>query len=156
MKKTAVAILVALASACAPHVLPGTDIKETKETRAMYGVVQQWVKAMNDRDVAGVLAVVAPDYFDEAGTPDPADDLDRGRLEKALTEDFARVEGTKLAVTIRHMDVEPGAQTAAVELYYDSYYRVVTPSGAIPRRDADVYRLRMKKADGAWKIASGI
>ncbi len=154
MKTTRLALLLALAAACAPRLLPGTDVKETKDTRAIYDVIQKWVDAMNARDVPGVLSVVAPDYFDDAGTPDPSDDLDRGKLEKALTDDLAKVEGSKLAVTIRRID--PTGDTATAELYYDSYYRVQTPSGPVPRRDSDVYRLKLKKEGGAWKITSGL
>ncbi len=154
MKKTALALLLALAAACAPRLLPGTDVKDTRDTRAIYDVVQRWVAAMNAHDVAGVMAAVAPDYFDDGGTPDPSDDLDRARLEKALTDDFARVEGTKLGVTIRRIDVD--GPNATAELYYDSYYRVQTPAGSVPRRDSDVYRLRLKNEGGAWKIVAGI
>ncbi len=154
MTTTRLALLLALGAACAPRLLPGTDVKETTDTRAIYDVIQQWVNAMNARDVPGVLALVAPDYFDDAGTTDPSDDLDRGRVEKALTEDLARVEGSKLSVTIRRIDADGANATA--ELYYDSYYRVQTPSGAMPRRDSDVYRLKLKKLGGAWKITSGL
>jgi ketosteroid isomerase-like protein len=154
MKTTRLALLLALGAACAPRLLPGTDVKETTDTRAIYDVIQGWVDAMNARDVPRVLALVSPDYFDDAGTTDPSDDLDRGRVEKALTEDLARVEGWKLSVTIRRIDVEGASGTA--ELYYDSYYRVQTPSGAMPRRDSDVYRLKLKKLEGAWKITSGL
>ncbi len=154
MKTTRLALLLAAAAACAPRLLPGTDVKETRDTRAIYEVIQRWVNAMNAHDVAGVMAEVAPDYFDDAGTPDPADDMDRARLEKSLGEDFARVEGSKLAVTIRRIDVTGPSATA--ELYYDSYYRVQTPAGPVPRRDSDVYRLRLKNEGGAWKIVAGI
>jgi ketosteroid isomerase-like protein len=154
MKTTRLALLLALSAACAPRLLPGTDVKETKDTRAIYDVIQKWVDAMNARDVPAVLGVVAADYFDDAGTPDPADDLDRGKLEKALTDDLTKVEGSKLAVTIRRIDVTGDAGTA--ELYYDSYYRVQTPTGPVPRRDSDVYRLKLKREGGAWKITSGL
>jgi ketosteroid isomerase-like protein len=154
MKTIGLAILLAVAAGCGARVLPGTDIRDTRDTRAIYDIIGQWVKAMNARDAGAVLAVVSPDYFDDAGTPDPADDLDRERLEKALVDDFARVEGAKLAVTVRRIDVEGDGATA--ELFYDSYYRVQTPAGAIPRRDSDVYRLRLKKAGGEWKIVGGL
>ncbi len=155
MKKTGLALVLAVA-ACAPKLLPGTDVKETRDTRAIYDVIQQWVKAMNEKNVAGVLALVAPDYYDDAGTPDPSDDMDREKLERTLAEDFARIEGQKLGVTIRRIDVDGAAGTATAELYYDSYYRVRTPAGEIPRRDSDVYRLRLKKLADAWKITGGL
>ncbi len=157
MKTIRLAILVALAAACGLRTLPGTDVPETRDTRAIYDVVQQWVTAMNERNAAGVLAVTAPDYFDDAGTPDPTDDLDRGKLEQVLPEIFSKVEGAKLAVTIRRIDVDKSAGTATAELYYDSYYRVQTPANQpVPRRDSDVYRLKLKKEQGAWKIVAGI
>lgn len=156
MKTLRLAALLALAAACAPRMLPGTDVPENRETRAIYDLIGRWVKAMNERDAAGVLALAAPDYFDDGGTPDPADDLDRGRLEASLAEDLARVEGSKLAVTIRRIDVEDGAAAATAELYYDSYYRVQTPAGPVPRRDSDVYKLKLRKVEAAWKIAGGL
>ncbi|HET8541828.1 MAG TPA: hypothetical protein VFL83_18265 [Anaeromyxobacter sp.] len=156
MKTTRIAILLALAAGCGLRTLPGTDVPSTSDTRAIYDVIQRWVTAMNDRDAEGVLAVVAAQYFDDAGTPDPGDDLDRGRLEKALPEDFARVEGTKLAVTIRRIDVDDKAGTATAELYYDSYYRVQTPNAPVPRRDSDVYKLKLKRLAEGWRITAGL
>ncbi len=147
-------LLVLAAGACAPKKLPGTDVRETRDTRAIYGVLHDYVDAMNKRDVAAILANVASDYFDDAGTPDPGDDLDRERLEKALAADFARIEGSKLSVQIRKIEVQE--DQAFAELFYDSYYRVQTPAGPVPRRDADVHRLRLKKVQGGWRISSGL
>jgi ketosteroid isomerase-like protein len=150
----ALLLLAVAGAACSPKRLPGTDIRETDDTRAIYAVVQEYVRAMNARDGAAVLAQVSPDYFDDAGTPEPADDLDRERLEKALVEDLARVESTKLGVTLRKIEVQGDAGFA--EIFYDSYYRVQTPSGPVARRDSDVHRLRLKRLDGAWKIQGGL
>jgi ketosteroid isomerase-like protein len=148
-------VLAALAAAaCAPKRIPGTDIEDTRENRAVYSVLEDYVQAMNQRDPAAVLTQVSDDYFDDAGTPEPADDLDRGRLEKALAEDLARVEASKLAVSLRKIEV--AGDTAFAEIFYDSYYRVQTPGGPVPRRDSDVHRVRLKKVEGAWKITGGL
>ncbi len=142
------------ASACSAKRIPGTEIRDTKDNRAVYDVVDEYVRAMNKRDPNAVLALVSPDYFDDAGTPDPADDLDREHLEKALVQDLARVENERLAVTMRKIDVTDG--TAYAEIFFDNYYRVQTPAGAVPRRDTDVHRIRLKKIDGQWKIYAGL
>jgi ketosteroid isomerase-like protein len=143
-----------LAAACTPARIPGTDIADTRENRAVYAVIDDYVKAMNKRDPDAVLALVAPDYFDDAGTPDAGDDLDRERLEKVLKQDLGRVETEKLSVSLRKIEVQDGA--AFAEIFYDNYYRVQTPAGAIPRRDSDVHRIRLKKLDGKWKIVAGL
>lgn len=153
-KRLALPLALLLALACAPARIPGTDIADTKENRAVYEVIDEYVRAMNRRDPAAVLALVSDDYFDDAGTPEPGDDLDRERLGKALEKDLKSVETERLAVSVRKIDVQDG--TAFAEIFYDNYYRVQTPAGAIPRRDSDVHRVRLKKIDGKWKITSGL
>jgi ketosteroid isomerase-like protein len=155
MTRSLTVLLVALAGvACSPKRLPGTDIRETQDSKAIYDVVQEYVRAMNARDAAAVLAQVAPDYFDDAGTPEPGDDLDRQGLERALAEDLARVDSTRLALTLRKIETQD--DTAFAEVFYESYYRVQTASGPVARRDADVHRVRLKRVEGAWKIAGGL
>lgn len=146
--------LLAAATACAPRLIPGTEVKDTKENRAVYDVVDAYVKAMNKRDAAAVLALVAPDYFDDAGTPEPGDDLDRAALEKSLAQDLAKLETERLALTIRRIDVQD--QTGFAEVFYDNYYRVQTPAGPVARRDTDVHRIRVKREAGRWLIAAGL
>jgi ketosteroid isomerase-like protein len=153
-KRLALSLAFLAAAACAPKRIPGTEIRDTAENRAVYAVVEEVVNAMNKRDAAAVLAQVAPDYFDDAGTPEPADDLDRERLEKSIAADFARVEAAKLAVSVRKIEVQEA--TAFAEVFYDSYYRVQTPAGPVPRRDSDVHRIRLKKVSGEWKVVAGL
>jgi ketosteroid isomerase-like protein len=154
LRKTLLAVAALAAAGCSPRRIPGTDIKETRETRAVYDAVQSYRQALEKRDAAAVLALVAPTYFDTAGTPDPSDDLDRARLEASLPQDLARAEGVKLDFTVRKIEV--AGDEAFAELFFDSYYRVQTPGGAIPRRDSDVHRVRFQKLDGSWKIVSGL
>jgi ketosteroid isomerase-like protein len=140
--------------ACSPKRLPGTDIRETPDTQAIYAVVEAYVNALNARDAERVLAHVAPDYLDDAGTPEATDDLDRAQLERAIVEDLGRVDSSKLALTLRKIEVE--GDTAFAEVFYDSYYRVRTETGMVPRRDSDVNRIRLRRVEGEWKISSGL
>lgn len=152
--RLALPLALLVAAACSPRRIPGTELRDTQENRAIYAVIEEYVRGMNQRDAAVVLAQVAPDYFDDAGTPEPADDLDRERLEKGLAQDLARVEAAKLAVSFRKIEIQDDA--AFAEIFYDSSYRVQTPAGPVPRRDSDVHRIRLKKVSGQWKIAAGL
>ncbi len=147
-------LLALAASACAPSLLPGTQVKDTRENRAVFQVVQTYREAMERRDAAAVLALAAPDYFDISGTPDPGDDVDRATLEQRLPQDLARVDAVKLDLSVRRLEVK--GDLADVEVFYDGWYRVKTPSGAVPRRDSDVHRMRLRKADGRWLFTSGL
>lgn len=153
-KRLALPLALLVAAACSPRRIPGTELRDTRENRAIYAVIEEYVRGMNQRDAAVVLAQVAPDYFDDAGTPEPGDDLDRERLEKGLAQDLAKVEAAKLAVSFRKIEIQDDA--AFAEIFYDSSYRVQTPAGPVPRRDSDVHRIRLKKVSGQWKIAAGL
>jgi hypothetical protein len=144
----------AVALACAPRLIPGTDIEDTAKNRGVYDAIEAYRVAMEKRDAGAVLALVAPDYFDDAGTPDPSDDMDRARLEQALPADLAKLDSLKLSLTVRKIEVKD--DTALADVLYDSYYRVVTPAGPVPKRESDVHRMRFRKVDGAWKITSGL
>jgi hypothetical protein len=148
------ALLAALAAACAPRLIPGTEIRATSENRAVYDVVLKYREALEKRDVAGVLALVSPAYYDTAGTPDPADDLDRARLEASLNQELPKADSVKLDFTLRRIEVS--GDEAQAEIFYDAFYRVKTNTTVVPRRDSDVQRLRLKKIDNQWKFVSGL
>jgi hypothetical protein len=150
----ALAVALAAAAGCSPKRIPGTQIESTPDTRAVLDVVRSYRQALEKRDVPGVLALVAPTYFDTAGTSDPADDLDRAGLEAALAQDMGRAEGVRVDFTVRKIEV--AGDDAEAELFYETYYRVQTPGGPVPRRDADIHRMKLKKLAGEWKIVAGL
>lgn len=104
--RTALIALAALAAAaCEPRRIPGTEIASTPDTRAVYDAVEQYRQAFEKHDVNGILTLVAPGYYDTAGTPDPADDLDRARLEESLKAELPKADSLKVEFTIRRIDV---------------------------------------------------
>jgi hypothetical protein len=148
------ALAATLAAGCAPHHLPGTEIPSTPDTRAIYETLERYRQALEKRDVDGILALVAPSYYDTAGTPDPTDDLDRPRLEAALRDQLPKAESLKVDFTIRRIDV--AGDDAQAEIFFDSFYRVKTPTTTVPRRDSDVQRLKLRRIDNRWLFLSGL
>lgn len=148
-------VLLALAAAgCTPSLIPGTGVEDTSDNRAVYQVVQTYREAMDRRDAAAVLALVAPDYFDTAGTPAPEDDVNHAILQERIPQDLGKVDAVKLDITVRKIDVKD--DRAVAEVFYDGWYRVKTPTGAVPRRDSDVHRMKLRKVDERWLFTSGI
>ena len=87
-----VALLAAVAlSACNTRRIPGTDIKDNTDTRAIIATIDAYRLAAERRDAGAVLALVSPKYFDDAGTPDPGDDVDFQQLKKRIAEDYQRL-----------------------------------------------------------------
>lgn len=154
IRRLAVVSLAAAALACAPRLLPGTDILDTRDSRAIAGQLEAYRQAYEKLDAAGVMALVAPDYFDNSGTPSPDDDVNRAGLEKRLG-DLQALEELRLELTLRRLSVKGDDATA--EVFFDQYYRVKTPEGrAVPRHDQDVHQLKLKRIDGRWLFVSGL
>jgi hypothetical protein len=154
---TAALLALALgATACAGARLPGTDIRSTPETRGVFDTLGAYRDALEKRDAGAVLALVAPDYYDPAGTPEPGDDLDRAGLELQLTKDLAALESIKVSMTLRRIDLDAERAGAQAEVFFEQYYKVHTPSGLVPRRDADVQRFRLKRVGERWLFVSGL
>lgn len=154
MNVRALAPAVLLLAACAAHRIEGTDIADTADNRAIFGVVQAYAEALQRKDAAALLALASPDYFDNSGTADPADDLDFARLEQTLPADLGKLESLRVQVQVRGVSVD--GDKAVVELWSDGWYRIQTAQGIVPRRDQDLHRMRLVRREGAWKIVSGL
>ncbi len=148
------ALAAATLAACAPSLIPGTNVQDTKANREVYGVLKAYVEAMQKKDAAAVLALTAPDYFDNAGTPTPEDDLDRASLERALAGDLSKVDSLKLELGVKKIEVD--GEQAMADVYYDNYFRVVIPGGAVPKRESDLHRMVFRRVGKDWKIVSGL
>ena len=146
--------LLALLAACAPSRIPNTEIPDSRENRAVYEVIRQYAEALRKKDAAAILLLVAPDYYDGSGTPDPGDDVTRETLEKNLATDLAKVEAVMLDMGVKKIEVI--GDEARAEVFYDAAYRVVTPGGPVSKRPSDISQMRFRKLNGAWKIIAGL
>jgi hypothetical protein len=157
MKTRLLALLAsgaALAMGCAPRYLPGTEIRDTPDTRAIATLLETYRQDMEKRDAQAVLALTTPDYFDNSGTLDPADDIDRAGLEKRLAE-LKDLTDLRLLLTLRGIQVTKDGE-AQVEVAFEQFYRVTTPNGLVARRDTDIHRMTLRKVDGKWLFTSGL
>ena len=145
---------ILLALACSARRIPGTDIKDTADTRSIVAVIDQYRAAAERRDAAAVMALVSRKYFDDAGTPDPADDVDYDQLAKRLGNDYGKIAALKLDIGIKGVDVDD--DRASAYIYYDEHYRIATKSGEVARQASDAHRMQFVREDGAWKFVSGL
>jgi ketosteroid isomerase-like protein len=150
----AIAAALGLLAACAPRRIPGTEVPDTADNRAIVTVLEQYQKACEKRDAAAVLALVSKRYFDDAATPDPSDDLDYAALARALPQDFARVGSVRMELRLNDIRVDGDKAQAIVR--FDARYRIATRSGEVAKAQADISRILLVREAGAWKIVSGL
>jgi ketosteroid isomerase-like protein len=142
--------LVAAATACGPHHIPGTDLEDTGDTRAIIDTISKYNSALEARDANGILALVHPDFRDNAGTLDPADDIDIQRLRTVLPQRLAKLQDVAVRIEIKAIDVK-GDQAQAVYTWVSQF-----KLGGKSMTESDIKRMELRRTAQGWKILSGI
>lgn len=148
-------ILAAALLGCGPHHIPGTNIDDTDENRAILRVVADYKTAYENKDTDAIMKLVSPSFYETNGTPDPADDYDYKGLQKILADQFARVESPAIDLDVRKVQVK--GDEATVDYYYATRFQLAKagPNGGF-KSASDVAQIRLHRENGAWKIAGGI
>ena len=140
--------------ACGPHRIPGTEISDPPDTRAVVAAIDAYRQAAERRDAAAVLALASPSYFDTAGTPDPVDDVDYEQLKARITADYKQINTLRLTLGVRRIDVTGDKATAYV--FYDEHYRIQTKGGEVAKEASDSHRMQLVREGGHWLFVSGL
>jgi hypothetical protein len=147
-------VLAALALAGCAKNLPNTEIRDTPDNRAIIAVVDAYRKAFDTRNVDGVMVLVSPAYYDDAGTVDASDDVDYKALPGVLRDTFSRISQVRIEFGIT--DIVVTGDKGQADLFYDAKYRIQTPRVELPKRDTDIQRILLVRDGQAWKIVSGL
>lgn len=155
MRFLPLALIAALTLPACARNIPDTDIRDTADNRAIIAVIDAYRKAFDARNVDGVMVLVSPSYYDDAGTIDASDDVDYKSLPAILKDTFARISNVRLEFGVT--DITVTGNKAVVSLFYDAKYRVTTPKAEVVKRDTDLQRITMEReGEIGWKILSGL
>ena len=140
-------------AACTPRNIPGTQIPDTEDSRAIINVMERFRAAIEARDAKALQGLVSKSFRDNAGTEDPSDDLTYENLPQALPALFSRIEAPKLDMDIRKVDVKRNGE-ATVIYYWNATWRAPALLEK-PQRDSELEQMVLQKEDGTWRIVTG-
>lgn len=138
---------------CGSRYIPGTEIERNENTEAIIKVMEKYRHAMEGRDTEALMSLVSPDFRDNAGSSAPDDDLDYRSLPEALRRRFEKIDNVHLEMDVREIEVKQN--DAAAVYYYTLRWRMPGLTNTA-HSASDLKRMEFKRADGAWKIVSGI
>ena len=141
--------LCALAG-CGPHRIPGTDLEDTGDTRAIIDTITRYNGALEARDTNGILALVDPEFRDNAGTLTPEDDIDIQRLRTVLPQRLAKLQDIAVRIEIKAIDVK-GDRATAVYTWVSQF-----KLNGKPMTESDIKRMELRRGPEGWRILSGI
>lgn len=150
-----VGIAVALLAGCSHKRIPGTDIEDTSETRAILLQMEKYRAAVEAKDVEAIRGLVDASFKDEGGSTAPDDDLNYANLADRLNERFSKVDNLRLEIEVKKIQVDDETETAMAVYLWTLHYQLPSLTTK-PQIDSELKQMAFKLVDKSWKIVSGI
>jgi len=151
----ALALLVSPLSGCATHYIANTDVEETDFNREIIEFCEKYRHAVEYRNVPVLMQMAHENYYEDGGTIDTSDDIDRTGLTEYLQGRFKETSGIRYEV--RYRAVSPGRKdTYFVDFTYSASYKIPTNDGEAWRRRVADDRLELVRVGESFKILSGM
>jgi ketosteroid isomerase-like protein len=153
---TVIALALSGLTGCVAKKIPGTDIDDNDDTRAVLALFQEYKKAVEARDAQAVMRLCDESFSDDGGSASPDDDLVYSTLAKELPARFSHVQDVRLEMAIRKIEVSEDANVARVTYSYTLTFRMPRFTSRA-QSETDIKQMTLKKVgEKAWKITSGI
>jgi hypothetical protein len=152
---------VVLLWGCAGQFIPNTDVDDTPENRAVVEFCERYRKALEKKDVAALLELCSPNYYDDSGDVDASNDIDYAGLKQYLTAKFkgtgfADVTGMRHEIRYRRVSKGDNDQIN-VDYTYSASYRFLKPDGTEKWENAvEENRLELVRDGDSYKIVHGL
>ena len=148
-------LCLTLLVACGARRIPGTEIEDNDDTRAILKVMEQYRAALEARDAQGVLNLLSDSFKDEGGSSKMEDRMDLATLQKKLPSELAKVEDVKLDLSVRKIEIFSETSTASAVYTYNLSFRMPRLNNK-PQSESEIKQMWFKRDKGQWKISSGI
>lgn len=112
-------------AACGGSYIPNTDVEDTPENRDVVGFCERYRKAVERRDIVGLMKLASPEYYEDGGNVDPEDDIDYAGLEAYLAEKFREASGIRYEIRYRRVTRE--REMVFVDYTYSASYQIALP-----------------------------
>jgi hypothetical protein len=151
---SAVLALAAPIAGCVTHYIPNTDVDDTEENRKLIKFCERYRHAVELKDVATLLRMAAPNYYEDGGNVDAADDLDYAGLKAYLTSKYQ--DAVAIRYEIRYRRVVKENDMVFVDYTYSASYRIPGSKGEEWRRKVEDNRLELVPFQDEYRITAGM
>ena len=126
-------LALSLLLGCATTRIANTDVPDTAENRDIVAFCERYRHAVEARDARTLLAMASPRYFEDAGTPDGADDYGVEGLSRLLTLWADEVNEVRYEIRYRRITIpQDNPDRIQVDYTYTGSYTIHRPAGPPP------------------------
>jgi hypothetical protein len=145
-----------LGAACGPRYIAGTKVEATEEREEVAAVVEQYRRALEQRDTDAVRKLVSETYYENASTTeDPSDDYDAEGLVGVLGDLKRTVKAVKYEIKITAIEVLD-EKVASVDYEYKAQFLYTVGEQDRWGTSTDKNRLSFRREGETWKITAGL
>lgn len=144
-----------LLGSCSEPVIPNTDVVDTPQNRAVITFCEQYRRAVELKNVGTLLEMAAAEYYEDGGTLDPTDDIDRAGLAEYLREKYVQAESVRYEIRYRRVG-QGRKDRLLVDYTYSASFRVPTAEGSEWRRKISENRLELIPNGEKFLIVAGM
>lgn len=145
-----------VAVGCTPKKIPGTELDDTDDTRAILDVMEKYRTAIEKRDAQQIISLADESFKDDGGSANPDDDYDYHDLYTKLPETLKRIGDIRLELNVRKIELSEDLGSARATYTYTTSYLL---PGLLSKKqsDTEIKQMIFKKVDkNVWKIVSGV
>jgi len=147
--------VILLVSSCHSQLIPNTDVEDIGPNRGVIEFCEKYRKAVEAQDIVRLMNLAAPDYYEDGGNVDSADDLDRAGLEDYLYNKF--VNAKAIRYEIRYRRVGKGRRDSLyVDYTYSASYKLPSNQGELWKRVVADNRIQLVPKGESYLILSGM
>ncbi len=149
------AVPLTAATGCSHTVIPNTDLEETSENRRVVEFCEKYRKAVEERDVEGLMAMTSTRYFETGGNAKPTDDIDYNGLRAYLQNKFKQTKAIRYEIRY-HRITETENHIVFVDFTYTASFQIPTSQGDMWHRAVRDNRLSLLREADSFKILAGM
>jgi hypothetical protein len=151
-----VCVVAALASGCAARKIPGTDLDDNDDTRAILDVMERYRVAIEQKDSQALIGLVHESFKDDGGSTDPEDDLSYKDLYTKLPQRLAQLDDIRLELNVKKIEFTEDLAGARATFTYTETFRMPKLSQKA-QSETEIKQMIFKRVDHkVWKIVSGV
>jgi hypothetical protein len=151
------AAIVALGAGCSARAqfIPGTRVSRSDENQSIIDRIEDYRMAVERKDAGALLLMASKRYWENAGTPNPADDYGYQGLQEILGGRLQRVDSIRYSM--KYMNVQRKGGRAYVDVLVDASYSLRNAVGEEIRTDLRDQNQFVLEWDGKqWLFLSGM
>jgi hypothetical protein len=140
---------------CSKTYIPNTDVEDTSDNRKVIKFCEEYRHAVEDKDVARLLKMASPRYYEDGGNTNPDDDIDYDGLREYLTGTFVKTQTIRYEIRYRKV-VFAENKKVFVEYTYSASYRIPGLKGEEWKHTVSDNRLELAPEGDSYKILAGM